>query len=119
MAKAVIECYKNEVNKDIVKATDFKMYQGKGVRAEVGGIMYYAGNGKLMSENNIAVDEKIKTQADKHINQGSNVIFAAIILAITGVLNPVVGALVHNAGSVLVITNSALLLKWKRKTSLL
>ena len=45
--------------------------------------------------------------------------FAAIILAITGVLNPVVGALVHNAGSVLVITNSALLLKWKRKTSLL
>lgn len=268
LAKAVIECYKNEVNKDIVKATDFKMYQGKGVRAEVDGVMYYAGNGKLMSENNIAVDEKIKTQADKHINQGSNVIFiannkqtigyivltdtvreesaytikaiknigiepvlltgdnknaaeniaksvgittvksecmpedklkyikncqeiskeicmigdgindapalktanvgiamgkdgsdiaidaadialindeinelphllslskqmmktikinlifsmglnfAAIILAITGVLNPIVGALVHNAGSVLVITNSALLLKWKMK----
>lgn len=41
--------------------------------------------------------------------------FLAIILAITGVLNPVVGALVHNAGSVLVIINSALLLKWKRK----
>ncbi len=34
----------------------------------------------------------------------------AIILAITGILNPVVGALVHNAGSVLVILNSALLL---------
>ena len=42
--------------------------------------------------------------------------FIAIILAITGVLNPVVGALVHNAGSVLVIINSALLLGWKRKT---
>jgi heavy metal translocating P-type ATPase len=39
--------------------------------------------------------------------------FLAIILAITGILNPVVGALVHNAGSVLVIINSALLLKWK------
>ena len=36
--------------------------------------------------------------------------FIAIILAITGILNPVVGALVHNAGSVLVILNSALLL---------
>ena len=35
----------------------------------------------------------------------------AIILAITGVLNPVVGALVHNAGSVFVIINSSLLLK--------
>ena len=41
--------------------------------------------------------------------------FLAIILAITGILNPVVGALVHNAGSVAVIINSALLLKWKNK----
>ena len=41
--------------------------------------------------------------------------FVAIILAITGVLDPVVGALVHNAGSVLVIINSALLLKWRRR----
>lgn len=40
--------------------------------------------------------------------------FIAITLAITGILNPVVGALVHNAGSVLVIINSALLLNWKR-----
>lgn len=41
--------------------------------------------------------------------------FAAIILAMTGILNPVVGALVHNAGSVLVIINSALLLRWKER----
>ena len=41
--------------------------------------------------------------------------FVAIILAITGILNPVVGALVHNAGSVLVIVNSALLLGWKNR----
>lgn len=41
--------------------------------------------------------------------------FIAIILAITGILNPVVGALVHNAGSVLVIVNSAFLLKWKKR----
>jgi P-type E1-E2 ATPase len=41
--------------------------------------------------------------------------FVAIALAIIGTLNPVIGALVHNAGSVLVITNSAFLLKWRRK----
>ncbi|OPX92560.1 MAG: putative copper-exporting P-type ATPase V [Pelotomaculum sp. PtaB.Bin104] len=41
--------------------------------------------------------------------------FVAIILAIIGVLNPVVGALVHNAGSVVVIINSAFLLKWREK----
>ncbi len=39
--------------------------------------------------------------------------FVAIALAITGLMGPVVGALVHNAGSVAVITNSALLLRWK------
>ena len=41
--------------------------------------------------------------------------FISIILAMCGTLNPVVGALVHNAGSVLVITNSAFLLSWKQK----
>ena len=41
--------------------------------------------------------------------------FISIALAITGVLTPVVGALVHNAGSVFVILNSALLLKWKKR----
>ena len=40
--------------------------------------------------------------------------FIAIALAIIGTLNPVVGALVHNAGSVLVIVNSAFLLKWRK-----
>lgn len=38
--------------------------------------------------------------------------FVAIILAMVGILNPVVGALVHNAGSVFVIINSALLMRW-------
>ncbi len=40
--------------------------------------------------------------------------FLAILLAATGHLGPVMGALVHNAGSVAVIINSALLLKWKK-----
>ncbi|MBC8061012.1 MAG: cation-translocating P-type ATPase [Clostridiaceae bacterium] len=41
--------------------------------------------------------------------------FVAIILAMTGILNPVIGALVHNIGSVVVIINSALLLNFKSK----
>jgi heavy metal translocating P-type ATPase len=43
--------------------------------------------------------------------------FAAIILAITGVLNPIIGALVHNAGSVAVVVNSSLLLRWNASSS--
>lgn len=41
--------------------------------------------------------------------------FTAIALAMTGILTPVTGALVHNAGSVVVILNSALLLGWKMR----
>ena len=41
--------------------------------------------------------------------------FVAIVLAMTGILDPVVGALVHNAGSVLVIINSAFLLRWRQR----
>lgn len=40
--------------------------------------------------------------------------FLAVTLAIMGILNPVAGALVHNAGSVAVIINSALLLGWEK-----
>ncbi len=40
--------------------------------------------------------------------------FIAILLAISGILGPVAGALVHNAGSVVVIMHSAFLLKWKK-----
>ena len=42
---------------------------------------------------------------------------AAILLAMGGLLSAVLGALVHNAGSVLVIINSALLLNWRHKTA--
>ncbi len=40
--------------------------------------------------------------------------FIAIGLAITNILNPVSGALVHNVGSVAVIINSSLLLNWRK-----
>lgn len=39
--------------------------------------------------------------------------FVAILLAITGMINPIIGALVHNTGSVLVIINAFLLLHYK------
>ncbi|MFC2633658.1 MAG: hypothetical protein ACFNZN_08385 [Veillonella parvula] len=43
--------------------------------------------------------------------------FVAIILAMVGTLSPVWGALVHNGGSLLVVANSALLLRWAYKSN--
>ena len=63
----------------------------------------------------IALSHRMMTTIKLNMTFSMVLNFAAIILAIIGTLNPVVGALVHNAGSVLVITNSAFLLNWKKK----
>ena len=63
----------------------------------------------------IDLSKRMMTTIKVNMSFSMGLNFLAITLAIIGTLNPVVGALVHNAGSVLVITNSALLLKWRRK----
>jgi heavy metal translocating P-type ATPase len=62
-----------------------------------------------------ALSKRMMTTIKLNLTFSMGLNFLAIILAITGILNPVVGALVHNMGSVLVIINSALLLKWRKK----
>lgn len=63
----------------------------------------------------IALSRRMMTTIKLNMAFSMTLNFIAVTLAITGTLNPVVGALVHNAGSVLVITNSAFLLKWRKK----
>ena len=63
----------------------------------------------------IALSKRMMRTIKLNITFSLTLNFIAIVLAITGTLNPVVGALVHNAGSVLVITNSAFLLNLKKK----
>lgn len=63
----------------------------------------------------LALSKRMMTAIKLNMTFSMTLNFIAITLAIIGTLNPVVGALVHNAGSVLVIINSALLLKWRRK----
>ena len=64
----------------------------------------------------VALSKRMMTTIKLNMTFSMTLNFLAITLAITGTLNPVVGALVHNAGSVLVITNSAFLLKWRKKS---
>lgn len=63
----------------------------------------------------LALSKRMMTTIKMNLTFSMTLNFAAIALAITGILNPVIGALVHNAGSFLVIVNSALLLNWKMK----
>ena len=64
----------------------------------------------------IALSKRMMVTIKCNLSFSMGLNFVAILLAITGILNPVVGALVHNAGSVIVIVNSALLLKWSCRT---
>ena len=63
----------------------------------------------------LALSRRMMTTIKLNMTFSMTLNFVAIILAMFGILNPVVGALVHNAGSVLVIANSALLLRWKTR----
>lgn len=63
----------------------------------------------------VALSKRMMTTIKLNMTFSMALNFMAIALEIIGKLNPVVGALVHNAGSVLVITNSAFLLKWRKK----
>ncbi|MGI6009946.1 MAG: heavy metal translocating P-type ATPase [Ruminococcus sp.] len=63
----------------------------------------------------IALSRRMMTTIKCNMSFSMALNFLAIVLAVFGILNPVVGALVHNAGSVMVIINSALLLNWKKK----
>ena len=64
----------------------------------------------------LALSKRMMTTIKVNLTFSMTLNFLAITLAITGLLGPVIGALVHNAGSVLVIINSALLLKWRKKS---
>ena len=63
----------------------------------------------------ISLSSRMMTTIKLNLTFSMGLNFLAIALAIMGVLGPVSGALVHNAGSVLVIINSALLLKWRKR----
>ena len=62
----------------------------------------------------LTLSKRMMTTIKLNLTFSMGLNFLAIILAITGFLGPVIGALVHNAGSVVVILNSALLLKWRQ-----
>ena len=63
----------------------------------------------------MALSKRMMTTIGINMTLSMALNFIAATLAIIGTLSPVIGALVHNAGSVLVITNSAFLLKWRKK----
>lgn len=63
----------------------------------------------------LALSKRMMRTIKMNLTFSMSLNFLAIVLAITGLMGPVIGALVHNAGSVAVIINSAFLLNWEKK----
>ena len=65
----------------------------------------------------VALSKRMMTTVKINVSFSLILNFVAIILAMIGTLSPVWGALVHNGGSLLVVANSALLLRWAYKSN--
>lgn len=65
----------------------------------------------------VALSKRMMTTIKINLSFSLLLNFVAIILAMIGTLSPVWGALVHNGGSLLVVANSALLLRWAYKSN--
>ena len=120
LGKAITRCSQQKAGEMPIEAEDFQMVPGRGVGSD---ISVDAADIALVDDkvkelpHLIALSKRMMRTIKLNITFSLTLNFIAITLAITGTLNPVVGALVHNAGSVLVITNSALLLKWRQTAS--
>ena len=120
LGKAITRCSQQKAGEMPIEAEDSQMVPGRGVGSD---IAVDAADIVLVDDkvkelpHLIALSKRMMRTIKLNITFSLTLNFIAIVLAITGTLNPVVGALVHNADSVLVITNSALLLKWRQTAS--
>ena len=120
LGKAITRCSQQKAGEMPIEDEDFQMVPGRGVGSD---IAVDAADIALVDDevkelpHLIALSKRMMRTIKLNITFSLTLNFIAIALAITGTLNPVVGALIHNADSVLVITNSALLLKWRQTAS--
>ena len=120
LGKAITRCSQQKAGEMPIEAEDSQMVPGRGVGRD---IAVDAADIVLVDDkvkelpHLIALSKRMMRTIKLNITFSLTLNFIAIALAITGTLNPAVGALIHNADSVLVITNSALLLKWRQTAS--
>ncbi len=77
IGKAITEYAKESINKESKDVKDFKLLIGKGVTGTIDNINIYAGNKKLLKENNIDVSKEQEKEIAKYSKKGANIIYVA------------------------------------------
>lgn len=86
LGKAVVSCYKKNYDSEIPKTNDFEMKPGRGIKAQINSRWIFAGNEKLMNEQQITVSELVHEKAEEYLKKGSTIIYVAIDQKIAGFL---------------------------------
>ena len=86
LGKAVVRCLKKDLGEDLPTAEEFQMIPGRGVLAVVSGQKVFAGNEKMMEEQQIPIPEDLKTAVSKELEKGSTIIYVAISGRLAGYL---------------------------------
>ena len=123
LGKAVVRCNKIGHEGALPAVDNFAMIPGRGIA--MGGVgsdiavdaadIALVGDQVAEIPHLMALSKRMMRTIRLNLTFSMTLNFVAIILAVTGILNPVAGALVHNSGSVLVIINSFFVLRYQWK----
>ena len=83
LAKATVK-YAEGKNLPFKELQNFEAITGKGVKATIDGQTVWVGNEKLMSDNQLALSEEIKTASQKEKSKGKTVPYIAIANKVVG-----------------------------------
>ncbi len=84
IGKAITEYAKESINKDSKDVKDFKLLIGKGVTGTIDNLNIYAGNKKLLKENNIDISKEQEKEITKYSKKGANIIYVAFDASLQG-----------------------------------
>lgn len=80
LGKAVVNCYRQEMKRELLSTGQFEMIPGRGVSCEVDTHTILAGNVDMLHENRINFPADVEKQAEEFLNQGCTMIYVEEIL---------------------------------------
>ena len=106
LGKAIVSCFKSDIEKDIPKTSDFAMIPGQGVKAVINGKTVCAGNERLIASEHIGISDIVRNEAEAYIKKGASIIYVSIdgvlsgIVALSDSLRSESAAMISNISSI-------------------
>ncbi len=91
LAQAIVSRFKDEASAG-VELSDFESVTGRGVKARVGGVVYYAGNRRFMEENGVEISPVVREREAKLTADANSVVWFADadgVISLIGISDPI------------------------------